>query len=429
MAAVQDFNYKVALASGLRELQAGRLRQAEQQFGYLCAKFPNAPGGYRGLAKVRMEQADRPGALTTLRDGAAKLAKAGEHGGVVALLSEALQLDPLDLAAHRRLAAALALAGEMETAVEEYRRYARALAPVDPAAAQRDVRYGLDSLGPLPALLELANELGSHLERRMGQVLASALTDGTSYGYVVHAVSAGVESADSATVQVTPAARACASANPVVLENCYPGNSGFLPHAAAQLPTGVEGFATASSIQHGESVDLKINSAPTTTVNIEIYRTGWYGGALGRLVSLVPGLSGTAQPACQRDGNTGLIDCSNWSTSFTLTTTASWPSGVYLLRLVRDDNGDDNHVLLIVRQADLPDIATASFIFTISSHAAFTLSAAFSARGTRAEVNLVDALFLGVTTGALTALIVWALAQGIARVLRLPTTDRLHAAD
>ena len=86
-------------------------------------------------------------------------------------------------------------------------------------------------------------------------------------------------------------------------------------------------------------------------------------------------------------------------------------------------------VLLIVRQADLPDIATASFIFTISSHAAFTLSAAFSARGTRAEVNLVDALFLGVTTGALTALIVWALAQGIARVLRLPTTDRLHAAD
>jgi tetratricopeptide (TPR) repeat protein len=160
VAAVQDFNYKVALASGLRELQAGRLRQAEQQFGYLCAKFPNAPGGYRGLAKVRMEQADRPGALTTLRDGAAKLAKAGEHGGVVALLSEALHLDPLDLAAHRRLAAALALGGEMDAAVEEYRRYARALVRVDPVAAHRDVRYGLDSLGPLPGLLGLANEIG-----------------------------------------------------------------------------------------------------------------------------------------------------------------------------------------------------------------------------------------------------------------------------
>ena len=160
MAAVQDFNYKVALASGLRELQAGRLRQAEQQFGFLCAKFPDAPGGYRGLAKVRMEQADRPGALAALRDGAAKLAKAGEHSGVVALLTEALQLDPIDLGAHRRLAAAHALAGELDAAATEYARFARALSTTDPAGAQRDVRYGLDSLGPVPGLVMLAGELG-----------------------------------------------------------------------------------------------------------------------------------------------------------------------------------------------------------------------------------------------------------------------------
>jgi len=160
VAAVQDFNYKVALASGLRELQAGRLRQAEQQFSYLCAKFPDAPGGYRGLAKVRMEQADRPGALAALRDGAAKLAKAGEHTGVVALLTEALQLDPIDLGAHRRLAAAHALAGELDAAANEYARFARALSTTDPAGAQRDVRYGLDSLGPIPGLVTLAGEIG-----------------------------------------------------------------------------------------------------------------------------------------------------------------------------------------------------------------------------------------------------------------------------
>jgi tetratricopeptide (TPR) repeat protein len=160
VAAVQDFNYKVALASGLRELQAGRLRQAEQQFGYLCAKFPDAPGGYRGLAKVRMEQADRPGALAALRDGAAKLAKAGEHTGVVSLLTEALQLDPIDLGAHRRLAAAHALAGELDAAANEYARFARALSATDPAGAQRDVRYGLDSLGPVPGLVMLAGEIG-----------------------------------------------------------------------------------------------------------------------------------------------------------------------------------------------------------------------------------------------------------------------------
>jgi len=160
VAAVQDFNYKIALASGLRELQAGRLRQAEQQFGYLCAKFPAAPGGYRGLAKVRMEQADRPGALTTLRDGAAKLAKAGEHSGVVALLNEALQLDPLDQGAHRRLAAAHALAGERDAAAQEYLRYARLSLYSDPGAAKREIVYGLESLGAVPELVALANEVG-----------------------------------------------------------------------------------------------------------------------------------------------------------------------------------------------------------------------------------------------------------------------------
>jgi tetratricopeptide (TPR) repeat protein len=160
VAAAQDFNYKIALASGLRELQAGRLRQAEEQFGYLCSKFPSAPGGYRGLAKVRMEQADRPGALNTLRTGAAKLAKAGEHGGVVGLLNEALQLDPLDLAAHRRLAAAHALAGELDAAGKEYERYARLLAYSDPSAVRREVHYGLDSLGAIPGLVALASEVG-----------------------------------------------------------------------------------------------------------------------------------------------------------------------------------------------------------------------------------------------------------------------------
>ena len=69
--------------------------------------------------------------------------------------------------------------------------------------------------------------------------------------------------------------------------------------------------------------------------------------------------------------------------------------------------------LCVVRQADLPDIATASMLVTIAPYAAFTLMAAYEARGTRAETNLVDAMFLGVTGGA------------AARLLRLPTTRDL----
>lgn len=83
-------------------------------------------------------------------------------------------------------------------------------------------------------------------------------------------------------------------------------------------------------------------------------------------------------------------------------------------------------VLLVIRQADLPDIATASMIVTISPFAAYALSGALDVRGTRDEVNLTDALFLGVTSGALTAMIVWGAAMGIARMLRLPTTAHLR---
>jgi hypothetical protein len=83
-------------------------------------------------------------------------------------------------------------------------------------------------------------------------------------------------------------------------------------------------------------------------------------------------------------------------------------------------------VLLIVRQADLPDIATASMLVTIAPYAAFTLAAAYEARGTKAETNLVDAMFLGVTGGALTAMLVWGIAMGVARALKLPSTRDLE---
>ena len=49
-----DFNYKVALASGLKSLQAGRLRQAEEQFRYLLTRDPRAKERKKpGLKRAR----------------------------------------------------------------------------------------------------------------------------------------------------------------------------------------------------------------------------------------------------------------------------------------------------------------------------------------------------------------------------------------
>src|SRR5437879_6756792 len=117
--ASKDFNYQVALKEGLKSLEQGRLRQAEQSFKYLVDKFPGAEGGYRGLAKVHFEQEDRASALRVLRDGAAALTKSGERPQAIGLLREAITLEPRDLATHRRLAAALALAGDTDAAIGE----------------------------------------------------------------------------------------------------------------------------------------------------------------------------------------------------------------------------------------------------------------------------------------------------------------------
>ncbi len=161
MKAVQDFNYKVALASGLKNLQAGKLRQAEEQFRYLVSKFPTADGGYRGLARVQMEKGEKPAAVATLRDGAAALARSNERGIAIELLREATTLDPLDLAAHRRLGAALALTGDVGAAAQEYVRSANAyLAVGDAERARGEAAYATETLGEIPALHGLARELG-----------------------------------------------------------------------------------------------------------------------------------------------------------------------------------------------------------------------------------------------------------------------------
>lgn len=166
MRATQDFNYKVALASGLKSLQGGRLRQAEEQFRYLVSKFPGQDGGYRGLAKVLIELEDRPGAVAILRDGASALAKAGGRDAAIAMLRDALALDPLDHGAHRRLAAALSLAGDLESAVNEVERYVDGQLVIgNTDHAKQEIAYALERLGDHPRLRDLAQRNGVVRER------------------------------------------------------------------------------------------------------------------------------------------------------------------------------------------------------------------------------------------------------------------------
>ena len=162
MRATQDFNYKVALASGLKSLQAGRLRQAEEQFRYLVEKFPGSSGGYRGLAKVLVELEDRSAAFAILRDGGSGLAKANDREGAIALFREAVNMEPRDTTTHRRLAAALAISGDLDGAVAEVERYVEAQSGPggDAERARLAVAYAFETFGEHRRLAALAQRFG-----------------------------------------------------------------------------------------------------------------------------------------------------------------------------------------------------------------------------------------------------------------------------
>src|SRR4029079_6930965 len=105
--------------------------------------------------------------------------------------------------------------------------------------------------------------------------------------------------------------------------------------------TYIEGFATDSSVNHGTTVDFKINvnAAPGQDVpyHIEIYRLGYYGGDGATLVYQSGQLTGHAQPGALTDQATGMTSATNWNVSTGWNVPADATSGVYLVKLVRDD--------------------------------------------------------------------------------------------
>jgi Domain of unknown function (DUF4082)/Concanavalin A-like lectin/glucanases superfamily/Fibronectin type III domain/Viral BACON domain/Bacterial Ig domain len=161
-----------------------------------------------------------------------------------------------------------------------------------------------------------------------------------------------------------PAAGMAACANPVACENEKPGSAPSAWQVSGAGDSTIQGYATSMSVNKGETVRFKIKTT-ASAYHIDIYRLGYYQGNGARLQQAGIRPSATlpqTQPACVTTAATGLIDCGNWGVSASWTVPANSVSGVYIARLVRDDNGRASQIPFVVRD----DAATSDLLVRTS---------------------------------------------------------------
>jgi hypothetical protein len=145
-----------------------------------------------------------------------------------------------------------------------------------------------------------------------------------------------------------------AAPNPIEAENALPGDPGW--QLGQPAPVGVlEAYAGATSVEHGQAIDIHASADGAHTFTWKLYRMGWYGGAEARLVTQGGPVAVGRQAVPAPDPATGRIECS-WPVSFFIQTDPSWTSGVYLVKLQRDD-GFQHYSIFTVRADERKGVA------------------------------------------------------------------------
>ncbi|MFD2763957.1 N,N-dimethylformamidase beta subunit family domain-containing protein [Micromonospora eburnea] len=121
------------------------------------------------------------------------------------------------------------------------------------------------------------------------------------------------------------------SSSPVKVENQAAGEPWWPPvggRPSDDRRRQIQGYASATSVAPGESIDFHVAVNPAGPFRITIHRLGWYGGAGARTMLASPDLAGVPQPVPPADPATGMIAC-RWPVSWTLRVPDGWASGLY----------------------------------------------------------------------------------------------------
>ncbi|MGZ4169790.1 MAG: N,N-dimethylformamidase beta subunit family domain-containing protein [Solirubrobacteraceae bacterium] len=170
----------------------------------------------------------------------------------------------------------------------------------------------------------------------------TGLTNGTTYTFKVAAINSAGPGPDSAASNTaTPVAL-----NPIQVENQKAGDSSWGDVTAPPDVTGISGYGSQVSLNHGSSLDLYVTTT-ASSVKMDVFRMGWYGGTGARLVKAMGTFPGVNQPQAKPNATTGMV-AENWTKTTTLDIPASWTTGVYLVRLMAS-SGYGSYIYFVVR--------------------------------------------------------------------------------
>jgi hypothetical protein len=95
----------------------------------------------------------------------------------------------------------------------------------------------------------------------------------------------------------------------------------------------IEGYASAESVNAGQSINLHIAAkSPVTAADLIVYRMGGINGIYYQWVQQIRNVNVSPHTVPQPNPTTGRIEA-NWPVSYTLQTGANWKSGVYLINI------------------------------------------------------------------------------------------------
>lgn len=171
--------------------------------------------------------------------------------------------------------------------------------------------------------------------------------------------SKGVNRVNANAAESTVIFTAIANPNAIVLENQKPGTTAW--KITNQATTEIAGYASATSVNKGGSLPIKVSLVQRGNYTLDVYRLGYYGGTGGRLITSSGTRSGVNQPIPRPAKGTLLIQC-NWSTSYTLQTGADWTSGLYIAKLTDQRTGKQSQIWFVVRD----DNSTSDILFQSS---------------------------------------------------------------